>query len=80
MRILTLLNAYIIIIIIIIRESLLYINYYATKFTSTFLLCCIIMLQMLLYSCTELGQLSGVAAILRFPLPESEDSQDSDSD
>ncbi len=30
---------------------------------------------------TELGQLSGVAAILRFPLPEiDEDSQDSDSD
>ncbi|XP_064391846.1 protein pelota homolog [Halichondria panicea] len=28
----------------------------------------------------QLGQLSGVAAILRFPLPESEDSQDSDSD
>ena len=29
---------------------------------------------------TELGQLSGVASILRFPLPEPEDSDASDQD
>lgn len=29
---------------------------------------------------TELGQLSGVASILRFPLPEPDDSDDSDQD
>lgn len=31
-------------------------------------------------SCAELGQLSGVAAILRFPLPDLEDSESDDSD
>ena len=30
--------------------------------------------------CAELGQLSGVAAILRFPLPDLEDSENDDSD
>lgn len=28
----------------------------------------------------QLGQLSGIAAVLRFPLPELEDGQDDDSD
>ena len=32
------------------------------------------------FSHVELGQLSGVAAILRFPLPEPEDSDNSDDD
>ncbi len=62
------------------RIELRYILYFVSTFLFYVARGCIIMLQMLLYSCTELSQLSGVAAILRFSPPESEDSQDSDSD
>ena len=34
----------------------------------------------MLFSSLELAQLTGVAAILRFPMPELEDSEDDDDD
>lgn len=35
---------------------------------------------MILLYVTELAQLTGVAAVLRFPMPELEDSEDEQSD
>jgi len=40
----------------------------------------ILCLQPLCFLFIDLGQLSGVAAILRFPLPDLEDSESDDSD
>lgn len=40
----------------------------------------ILCLRLVCFVFTELGQLSGVAAILRFPLPDLEDSESDDSD
>ena len=53
---------------------------FATLFCSMLSRCVRLLIETLCFVFAELGQLSGVAAILRFPLPDLEDSDSGDSD